>query len=217
MRANRAPSAGGAEREIDQLDVMDGHVGSWIAALDPLGELLAADLLRFEQRAIAVVDVASTCHRRRMCAVSCDPDRPACDRRPWPARSCRRARACSSSSSCKRNTDGFSMRTCLPASRARRAASKWRLSGVAMQTRSIGSASNRPMASFPAQLTNGPSRPAALCRRRSPRIPVRLATADSSTFTKPKSRLYIPSLMELFEKGTIGLLENHAQSSHASA
>ena len=47
-----------------------------------------------------------------------------------------RARAISSSSSCNRSTEGFSMSTCLPAARASRAGSKWRSSGVATQTAS---------------------------------------------------------------------------------
>src|SRR5262249_11787018 len=46
-----------SEREVDQLDVMHRHVGSRIATGNPLGELLAADRLRLQQRAVAVVDV----------------------------------------------------------------------------------------------------------------------------------------------------------------
>ena len=46
-----------AEREVDQLDVMHGDVRAGIAPDDPLGELLAGDLLRLQQRAVAVVDV----------------------------------------------------------------------------------------------------------------------------------------------------------------
>ena len=47
----------GAEREVDQFDVVHGHVGAGIAAGDPLGKLTAADLLGFEQGTVAVVDV----------------------------------------------------------------------------------------------------------------------------------------------------------------
>ena len=36
---------------------MDGDVGAWVAALDPFGELAAADRLRLQERAVAVVDV----------------------------------------------------------------------------------------------------------------------------------------------------------------
>jgi len=45
------------ESEINQLDVMDSHVSARITAGDPGGKLSAADLLGFEQGAIAVVDV----------------------------------------------------------------------------------------------------------------------------------------------------------------
>ena len=55
MRAQ--PRRRSAEGEVDELDVMNRDVGSGIAADDPFGELLAADRLRFEQGAIAVVDV----------------------------------------------------------------------------------------------------------------------------------------------------------------
>ncbi len=64
FRADEAALAGGgdgfqfaAEGEIDELDVMDGDVGAGIAADDPFGELSAGDRFRFEQRAIAGVDV----------------------------------------------------------------------------------------------------------------------------------------------------------------
>ncbi len=58
-RGGDAEQAGvrGAEREVDQLDVMDGDVGSGVAAHDPLGELPAADRFRLQQGAITVVDV----------------------------------------------------------------------------------------------------------------------------------------------------------------
>ena len=36
---------------------MDGDVGAGIAAGDPLGELLAGDQFRLQQRAVAVIDV----------------------------------------------------------------------------------------------------------------------------------------------------------------
>ena len=39
----------GTKGKIDELDVMDGDIGSRIAADDPLGELLAADLFRFRK------------------------------------------------------------------------------------------------------------------------------------------------------------------------
>src|SRR5262249_48058623 len=45
------------EREVDQLEVMDGDVGRGVAAGDPFGELAAADRLGFEERAVPVVDV----------------------------------------------------------------------------------------------------------------------------------------------------------------
>src|SRR5262249_6488621 len=45
------------EREVDELEVVDGDVSARVAARNPLGELAAADLFRFEQRAVAVVDV----------------------------------------------------------------------------------------------------------------------------------------------------------------
>src|SRR5262249_50279081 len=48
----------GAESEVDQLDVMDGDVGSRVAAGNPRGKLNAADLLGLQQRTVTVVDVA---------------------------------------------------------------------------------------------------------------------------------------------------------------
>src|SRR5207249_9678962 len=43
---------------VDQLDVMDRDVGAGVSPADPLGELAAADLLRFQKRAITVVDMS---------------------------------------------------------------------------------------------------------------------------------------------------------------
>ncbi len=54
MRASRQC---GPKGKVDQLDVMHGDVGAGIAALNPLGELAAADAFGFQQRAVAVVDV----------------------------------------------------------------------------------------------------------------------------------------------------------------
>ena len=95
----RGELPGRAEGEVDQLDVMDGDVGRRVAAGDPLGELAAADRLRLQERAVAVVDVLAGRRRRRGCGASCGPGRRACGRRPWPARPSRRPSASSSSSS----------------------------------------------------------------------------------------------------------------------
>jgi hypothetical protein len=46
-----------AEREVDELDVVDGDVGAGVAALDPLGELPLGDALGLQEGAVAVVDV----------------------------------------------------------------------------------------------------------------------------------------------------------------
>ena len=47
----------GPERKIDQLNIVNGHIGSGISARDPFGKLTIADLFRLEQRALAVVDM----------------------------------------------------------------------------------------------------------------------------------------------------------------
>src|SRR2546421_2490556 len=46
-----------AKREVDELDVMHRDIGAGITAGDPLSELAAANLFRFQQGAIPVVDV----------------------------------------------------------------------------------------------------------------------------------------------------------------
>ena len=56
-------------------------------------------------------------------------------------------------------------------------------------------------------------RPAAGSAR--PRLPVRLATAASSTSTRPKSRRYKPVGVELLEERPVGVVEDHAQADHA--
>ena len=111
-----------AEREVDQLDVVDGDVGAGVAAGDPLGELAAADRLRLQQRAVAVVDVLQHAVgdvRAQLLVVGVgelvidDLGQHAVLARP-----ARRARRVPASDS----TDGFSIRTCLPAASAARAA-----------------------------------------------------------------------------------------------
>ena len=54
-RGNRLQPS--AEREVDQLQIVDGDIRTGVPSGDPLGELLAGDRLRFEERAVAVVDV----------------------------------------------------------------------------------------------------------------------------------------------------------------
>ncbi len=47
----------GAERKVDELDVMHGHVSAWITPGDPFGKLTVTDGSWLEQAAIAIVDV----------------------------------------------------------------------------------------------------------------------------------------------------------------
>src|SRR4051794_9122724 len=49
-----SPLGGQPECEVDELDVVDRDVGAGVAALDPFGELAAADRLRLQERAVAV-------------------------------------------------------------------------------------------------------------------------------------------------------------------
>ena len=63
-RAHQASLPGGrhavepsAEGEIDQFEVMHGHVRAGVAAADPLGKLLTRDLFGLQQRTVSVIDV----------------------------------------------------------------------------------------------------------------------------------------------------------------
>ena len=47
-----------AKGKINQLDVVDGNIGTWISALDPFGKLPARDCFWFQQVAVPVVHMA---------------------------------------------------------------------------------------------------------------------------------------------------------------
>ena len=70
------------ESEVNQLDVVHRDIGAGIAAADPLGELARADRFRFQQRAIAVVDMLAVRRRPPKFAAACDRGPIACDTRP---------------------------------------------------------------------------------------------------------------------------------------
>ena len=121
-------------------------------------------------------------------------------------------------------TDGFSISTCLPASRAARAAAKCRLSGVAMQTKSTGAwlpllvlpvpASNCSIDCGSVKLTKSAMRPAERRRYSSARLPVRLATAASSTRHDAEGRIVEGPLVNRLEEGAIRFVKDHPQPDH---
>ena len=193
---------------------MDGDVGSRIAADDPLGELLPLIDFRLQQRAIAVVDVPQhAVHDVGAQLLVVGVGQLVVDDLGEDAR-CGAARASSSSSSCRRSTDGFSMRTCLPASKARRAASKWRSSGVATQTASTPWASICATASGPAQLTNGPRRGLAEAFGAGAG-----AAGDGGQLHLDRAEIAAVKAVgvKALEDGAIGLVEDHAEAGHADA
>ena len=47
-----------AKGKINQLDVVDGNIGTWISAFDPFGKLSTGNGFGFQQVAVPVVHVA---------------------------------------------------------------------------------------------------------------------------------------------------------------
>ena len=148
MAETRVERARGAKGEVDQLQVMHGHICGRVAARNPFRELAAADRLRFQQRAIAVVDVlqhAIRDQRAQLFVIGVGKFVI----HDFGKHAVLGGKRVSSSSLSSERTDGFSMRTCLPVARAARAGSKWRSSGVATQTACSSSWSSCRVASMP--------------------------------------------------------------------
>jgi DNA-binding GntR family transcriptional regulator len=93
------------------------------------------------------------------------------------------------------------------------AASKCRSSGVATQTKSTPCLRSCPIESGSLKLWNEPIRDPAAWRYASARLPVRLATAASSTSQRPNARSYSPPHGPL-EKRAVRLVEDHPHADH---
>ena len=195
---------------------MDGDVGAGVAAGDPLGELAAADRLRLQQRAVAVVDVLQHAvgdERAQLLVVGVgelvidDLGQHAVLARP--------AR-CSSSSSCERqdrrllDQDVLAGVERVPGRRRSGGRPAWRRRRHRRRAR----AARRPRRARRSWRTAA-IRAGGLRGSARPALPVRLATAASSTSTRPKSRRYSPSRVQLLEERAVGLVEDHPQADHA--
>ena len=217
MAVTRLQPPVAAEGEVDQLDVMHGDVGAGVAAGDPLGELAAADRLRLQQRAVAVVDVLAARRRRqRAQLLVIGVEQLVIDdlgQHALLAGRARRARPVPASVS----TDGFSISTCLPASSACLAR---------LEVAIVGRGDADDIDAAREQLVDRVRRRRSSRRRRSagrrslvalgPRCRCGWRRRPARTSTTPKSRSIQPVAMTLLEERAIGLVEDHPQADHAT-
>ncbi len=197
---------------------MDGDVGAGIAAGDPFGELPGGDRLRLQQRAVAVVDVLQDAvddERAELLVVGVEA---ACDRRPWPARPGSTPMRSSSSSSASERTDGFSISTCLPASRplgsgevsivGRGDADERRPARPAVARRLCGSVKLLKLADLAWLLGDRPRRAAGALAGDGGQL--HFADAEAAGSYRPTCRA-----MDVLEERAIRFVENHAHADHA--
>ena len=195
---------------------MDGDVGARVAAGDPLGELPAADRLRLQERAVAVVDVLQD-------AVG--------DVRPQllvigigelvvddlGEHAVRFGEALKLVEFLKRQDGRLLDQDVLaglegqPCRLEVAVVGRGDADGV-----DAGCRAGRPTASGPAKLWKGGELAGQLSLVAfGPRRPVRDATAASSTSTSPKSRRNSPSRCSGLEERPVGLVEDHPEADHA--